>query len=105
MAAVTFTIWLIWIIALILVSSVVYLISHQKLLQERQAGHMRLSQATNEMVRIQTEANNLQQINQNIEIELNHCREELQLVHKRLSAAEAVNTQLTNVQDTLQQER
>ncbi|WP_239428211.1 DNA recombination protein RmuC [Snodgrassella communis] len=105
MAAVTFTIWLIWIIALILVSSVIYLISHQKLLQERQAGHMRLSQATNEMVRIQTEANNLQQINQNIEIELNHCREELQLVHKRLSAAEAVNTQLTNVQDTLQQER
>ncbi|SCC01689.1 DNA recombination protein RmuC [Snodgrassella sp. R-53583] len=105
MAAVTFTIWLIWIIALILVSSVIYLISHQKLLQERQAGHMRLSQATNEMVRIQTEANNLQQINQNIEIELNHCREELQLVHKRLSAAEAVNTQLINVQDTLQQER
>lgn len=97
--------WLIWIILVIAIVSIFYLISHQKLLQERQAGHMRLSQATNEVVRIQTEANKLQQINQNIEIELNHCREELQLVHKRLSAAEAVNTQLINVQDTLQQER
>ncbi|MCO6517859.1 MAG: DNA recombination protein RmuC [Snodgrassella sp.] len=101
----TVVFWLIWIILVIAIVSIFYLISHQKLLQERQAGHMRLSQATNEMVRIQTEANNLQQINQNIEIELNNCREELQLVHKRLSAAEAVNTQLINVQDTLQQER
>ncbi|PIT13331.1 DNA recombination protein RmuC [Snodgrassella alvi] len=105
MTAVTLGIWLIWIIALILVSAVVHLISRQKLLQERQAGHVRLSEATNELVRIQTEANNLQQINQNNETELSHCRQELQLVHKRLSAAEAVNTQLINVQETLQHER
>lgn len=105
MTAVSLGIWLIWIIALILVSTVVYLISRQNLLQERQVGHVRLSEATNELVRIQTEVNNLQQINQNNEAELSHCREELQLVHKRLSAAEAVNTQLINVQDTLQQER
>jgi DNA recombination protein RmuC len=105
MTAVSLGIWLIWIIALILVSTVVYLISRQNLLQERQARHVRLSEATNELVRIQTEANNLQQINQNNEAELSHCRQELQLVHKRLSTAEAVNTQLVNVQETLQQER
>ncbi|PIT24916.1 recombinase RmuC [Snodgrassella alvi] len=105
MTAVSLGIWLIWIIVLILVSTVVYLISRQNLLQERQAGHVRLSEATKELARIQTEANNLQQINQNNEAELSHCRQELQLVHKRLSTAEAVNTQLVNVQETLQQER
>ncbi|MCO6526728.1 DNA recombination protein RmuC [Snodgrassella sp.] len=105
MTAVSLGIWLIWIIALILVSTVVYLISRQNLLQERQVGHVRLSEATNELVRIQTEVNNLQQINQNNEAELSHCRQELQLVHKRLSTTEAVNTQLVNVQETLQQER
>ena len=105
MTAVSLGIWLIWIIALILVSTVVYLISRQNLLQERQVGHVRLSEATNELVRIHTEVNNLQQINQNNEAELSHCRQELQLVHKRLSTTEAVNTQLVNVQETLQQER
>ena len=57
--------WLILIFLFILIICILYLFSRQKLLQERQAGHILLSEAQNDLSRIQAEVNNLHQINQN----------------------------------------
>ena len=57
--------WLILIFLFILIICILYLFSRQKLIQERQAGDILLSEAQNDLSRIQAEVNNLHQINQN----------------------------------------
>lgn len=98
--------WLILIFLIISsISCLLLVISNQKLLHKHQACSILLSEAKNELSRIQSEVNNLHQINQNYNAELCNCRQELQIVHKQLSAAEAVNAQLTDIQGALEREQ
>lgn len=105
MLAIPINIWLIWAFVLVFAILLTYFILRQKMLKERQAAHIRLLETENEQVRIKTEASVLQQTVRNNDIELNRSRQELQLMHNRLSAAEAVNTQLVSVQNELEQLR
>lgn len=105
MVAIPISIWFFGAIVMILAVFITNFISHQNLLKERQNNHIRLLETENELVRIKTEAERLQQSAHNNEIEVNTCRQELQLTLNRLSAAEAINTQLASIQETLEQVR
>lgn len=105
MVAIPISIWFFGAIVMILAVFITNLISRQKLLKERQNNHIRLLETENELVRIKTEAEGLHRSAHNNEFEVNTCRQELQLTLNRLSVAEATNTQLASIQETLEQVR
>ena len=94
----------IWIVSILIVAIIIYLAYRYKSLQEYQSVKKQLSEALNELIRVQTEVNYLKQNKQINDEELIRCRQELQVVYKRLSAAEAVNVQLTTAQEAFQSE-
>lgn len=99
------SIWLIWAFVLVCAIFFTHLISRQRLLKERQAAQLKLLETQNEQILVRNEAEALQQLVETRAVELEHYRQELQQVQNRLSAAEAINSQLVGVQESLEQTR